>query len=214
LCWAVAAHCGRNGTAPSCCAALTEVSVGLEYARLQAPNNVAPLRSPNSRRPGRRRSTCLRSRNCSWRAPLGVAQFARRDPLGTGLCQLDREPLDVRPPSALAPWYELHVDAPRELAEWHERFFGAAGRAWIAALPDLATAGLRRWNLSRDGPARFGAVALVLPVRHARGAEAVTGQRRNCRRTSRTGSSLKRKGPERHAEWLCSSAFRKVDGQH
>lgn len=73
----------------------------------------------------------------------------------------------------MALCYQLHMDVPRELAEWHERFFGAAGRAWIAALPDLATAGLRRWNLSPDGPARFGAVALVLPVRCADGTPAV-----------------------------------------
>jgi hypothetical protein len=26
------------------------------------------------------------------------------------------------------------MDVPEELAEWQERFFGAAGRAWIAAL--------------------------------------------------------------------------------
>lgn len=65
------------------------------------------------------------------------------------------------------------MDVPQELAECHERFFGAAGRAWIAALPDLAAAGLRQWNLSPDGPARSGAVALVLPVRHADGTPAV-----------------------------------------
>ena len=46
------------------------------------------------------------------------------------------------------------MDVPPELTEWHGRFFGAAGQAWIAALPELAAAGLRRWNLSPDGPAR------------------------------------------------------------
>lgn len=69
--------------------------------------------------------------------------------------------------------YELGMEIPQALAESHERFFGAAGRIWIAGLPGLAAACLRRWDLSPDGPARFGAVALVLPVRRADGTPAV-----------------------------------------
>jgi streptomycin 6-kinase len=65
------------------------------------------------------------------------------------------------------------MNVPQELAESHERFFGAAGRAWIAALPGLAEACLRRFDVSPDGPPRSGAVALVLPVRCADGAPAV-----------------------------------------
>jgi streptomycin 6-kinase len=52
-------------------------------------------------------------------------------------------------------------------------YFGEAGRAWIAALPDLAAACLDRWRLRRDGPAASGAVALVLPVLREDGTAAV-----------------------------------------
>jgi streptomycin 6-kinase len=62
---------------------------------------------------------------------------------------------------------------PEALVDAHETYFGAAGRAWIAALPDLAAASLRRWDLTLDGPERCGAVALVLPVRRADGTPAV-----------------------------------------
>src|SRR5688572_6850126 len=56
---------------------------------------------------------------------------------------------------------------PEALAASHARYFGAAGRAWIAALPQLAAACVQRWHLTVDGPPGFGAVALVLPVRCA-----------------------------------------------
>lgn len=59
------------------------------------------------------------------------------------------------------------VDVPEALAASHTRYFGAAGRAWIAALPELAAACLQRWDLRPDGQPGFGAVALVLPVRRA-----------------------------------------------
>jgi streptomycin 6-kinase len=65
------------------------------------------------------------------------------------------------------------MEIPAELTASHERFFGAAGRSWIAALPHLATATLRRWKLDPDGPARCGAVALVLPVRCGDGTPAM-----------------------------------------
>ncbi len=53
---------------------------------------------------------------------------------------------------------------PAALATSHAMFFGEAGRAWIAALPALVSEMLGRWDLTVDGPAAFGAVALVLPV--------------------------------------------------
>jgi streptomycin 6-kinase len=66
------------------------------------------------------------------------------------------------------------LEVPDELVVSHVKFFGAAGRAWIAALPGLADDLLDRWALRRDdGPPMCGAVALVLPVRLADGAPAV-----------------------------------------
>jgi streptomycin 6-kinase len=56
------------------------------------------------------------------------------------------------------------IAVPEELAASHARYFGAAGRAWITALPGLAAGYLDRWDLRPDGPPRHGAVALVLPV--------------------------------------------------
>jgi streptomycin 6-kinase len=62
---------------------------------------------------------------------------------------------------------------PEALAVSHAKFFGDAGRAWIAALPRLAADCLDRWALRLDGPAICGAVALVLPVLAADGSAAV-----------------------------------------
>lgn len=56
------------------------------------------------------------------------------------------------------------ITVPPELARSHEDFFGAAGTAWVAALPDLARERLAAWRLTPDGPAAHGVVALVLPV--------------------------------------------------
>jgi streptomycin 6-kinase len=50
---------------------------------------------------------------------------------------------------------------------------GEAGRAWLAALPGLVEAYLRRWALTPDGRPMHGYVALVLPVRRADGTPAV-----------------------------------------
>lgn len=49
---------------------------------------------------------------------------------------------------------------------------GAAGRAWIDALPELAAGYLRRWRLRLAGAPRHGVVALVLPVVAADGTAA------------------------------------------
>lgn len=65
------------------------------------------------------------------------------------------------------------MKVPEALVSSHEEFFGAAGRAWVAALPDLVAASLRQWSLTPDGPPGCGAVALVLPVRRADGTPAV-----------------------------------------
>ncbi|MFF3032723.1 aminoglycoside phosphotransferase family protein [Streptomyces rubiginosohelvolus] len=56
------------------------------------------------------------------------------------------------------------IEIPDELAATQSRFNGAAGRAFVAALPDLAARLLERWGLRRDGPSMYGMCALVLPV--------------------------------------------------
>ncbi|MEU9280708.1 aminoglycoside phosphotransferase family protein [Streptomyces sp. NPDC048342] len=55
------------------------------------------------------------------------------------------------------------IDIPDELINWHERS-GAAGRAFVAALPGRAERFLDRWGLRPDGPSMYGRCALVLPV--------------------------------------------------
>ncbi|MEV7810125.1 aminoglycoside phosphotransferase family protein [Streptomyces flaveolus] len=65
------------------------------------------------------------------------------------------------------------IDIPGELAEAQETYNGAAGRAFIAALPDLAADFLHRWRLTLDGPSMNGVSALVLPVVRADGLRAV-----------------------------------------
>ncbi|GGM03529.1 hydroxyurea phosphotransferase [Streptomyces fumigatiscleroticus] len=56
------------------------------------------------------------------------------------------------------------IDVPRELAESQEKFNGAAGRAFVSGLPELAAGFLDRWGLRLDGPSMYGVCALVLPV--------------------------------------------------
>ncbi len=58
----------------------------------------------------------------------------------------------------------VRIDVPEALAASHRNFNGAAGRAWIAALPALALDFLDRWSLKPDGPVKHGMIALVLPV--------------------------------------------------
>ncbi|MGW1072354.1 aminoglycoside phosphotransferase family protein [Streptomyces sp. NPDC002537] len=64
------------------------------------------------------------------------------------------------------------ITVPAELAGFHATFDGDVGRAWVAALPELAAEFLDRWDLRLDGPASHGMVALVLPVRRADGTPA------------------------------------------
>jgi streptomycin 6-kinase len=61
------------------------------------------------------------------------------------------------------------VVVPPALAASQRLYNGADGDRWVAGLPGLAAAWLERWQLSLDGPAASGAVALVLPVRRADG---------------------------------------------
>ncbi|MCW2804080.1 MAG: Aminoglycoside/hydroxyurea antibiotic resistance kinase [Propionibacteriaceae bacterium] len=58
---------------------------------------------------------------------------------------------------------------PGALSASSSKYFGAAGRRWIAALPGLAADCLDRWQLRIDGVPSFGAVALVVPVTRADG---------------------------------------------
>jgi streptomycin 6-kinase len=58
----------------------------------------------------------------------------------------------------------VRIEVPDTLASSHEKYFGDAGRTWIAAAPDLAARLLDRWDLERDGEPMCGAMALVLPV--------------------------------------------------
>jgi len=65
------------------------------------------------------------------------------------------------------------IEVPEALVSWHRTFFGETGRAWIDALPDLATGLLDRWQLQPDGAPTCGATALVLPVVRADATPAV-----------------------------------------
>lgn len=65
-----------------------------------------------------------------------------------------------------------HLDVPPALAASYDKHGGASGRAWIAALPDLAGDFLDRWTLRLDGTARHGMASLVLPVLRADGVSA------------------------------------------
>lgn len=65
------------------------------------------------------------------------------------------------------------IDIPGGLAEAQEMYNGAAGRAFIDGLPDLAAGFLDRWRLRLDGPSMHGVSALVLPVVRADGRRAV-----------------------------------------
>nr|WP_166682893.1 aminoglycoside phosphotransferase family protein [Streptomyces aquilus] len=65
------------------------------------------------------------------------------------------------------------IDIPEGLAAAQEKFNGAAGRAFIAGLPERAASFLERWELRPDGAAMHGVAALVLPVLRADGSGAV-----------------------------------------
>ncbi|WP_456302664.1 aminoglycoside phosphotransferase family protein [Streptomyces microflavus] len=56
------------------------------------------------------------------------------------------------------------IDIPDELIASQYAYNGAAGRAFVAALPGLADRFLEEWGLRWDGAAMYGMCALVLPV--------------------------------------------------
>ncbi|WP_373302475.1 aminoglycoside phosphotransferase family protein [Streptomyces gelaticus] len=56
------------------------------------------------------------------------------------------------------------IDIPDGLIATQSKYNGAAGRAFLAALPGRAAEFLERWGLRRDGEAFHGVCALVLPV--------------------------------------------------
>ncbi|MEU9333858.1 aminoglycoside phosphotransferase family protein [Streptomyces sp. NPDC048290] len=63
----------------------------------------------------------------------------------------------------------MGIEIPEPLATAQTRSNGAAGRAFLAALPGLAADLLDRWDLRTDGPPMSGMTALVLPVRRGDG---------------------------------------------
>ncbi|MFD0339845.1 aminoglycoside phosphotransferase family protein [Streptomyces sp. NPDC127117] len=65
------------------------------------------------------------------------------------------------------------IDVPDAFAASYGGNGGASARAWIAALPGLATDFLDRWSLRVDGPSAHGMASLVLPVTRADGTPAV-----------------------------------------
>ncbi|MFJ5561525.1 aminoglycoside phosphotransferase family protein [Streptomyces sp. NPDC093250] len=65
------------------------------------------------------------------------------------------------------------IDIPAQLAAAQEKFNKEAGRAFIAALPDLTARFLDRWELRVTGAPMHGVSALVLPVDRADGTPAV-----------------------------------------
>ncbi|MFC7903713.1 aminoglycoside phosphotransferase family protein [Streptomyces griseoincarnatus] len=65
------------------------------------------------------------------------------------------------------------IDIPAKLAEAQIKFNKEAGRAFIAALPDLAADFMARWDLRPAGTPMHGVSALVLPVDRADGTPAV-----------------------------------------
>ncbi|MFB7593631.1 aminoglycoside phosphotransferase family protein [Streptomyces sp. NPDC056160] len=67
------------------------------------------------------------------------------------------------------------IEVPAELAATQEKFNGAAGRAFVAGLPQRAARFLARWDLRLDGPPMCGVCALVLPVVRAGGAPCSSG---------------------------------------
>ncbi|MER8160129.1 aminoglycoside phosphotransferase family protein [Streptomyces sp. NPDC094472] len=65
------------------------------------------------------------------------------------------------------------IDIPHAFAASYGEHSGAAGHAWLAALPGLAADFLDRWALRPSGPAAHGMASLVLPVTRADGTPAV-----------------------------------------
>ena len=56
------------------------------------------------------------------------------------------------------------IEVPAELAASQQEYNGEAGRAFVAALPELTADFLDRWELTVDGRPMHGVAALVVPV--------------------------------------------------
>ncbi|CAL9501166.1 aminoglycoside phosphotransferase family protein [Streptomyces sp. enrichment culture] len=65
------------------------------------------------------------------------------------------------------------IEVPDGLVATQVKYNGAAGRAFVDGLPELAAGFLRRWGLRLDGPSMHGVAALVLPVVRRDGVPAV-----------------------------------------
>lgn len=65
------------------------------------------------------------------------------------------------------------IDIPEQLVATQAMHNGAAGRAFIAALPERAAQFLDRWELKLTGSSMYGMASLVLPVERADGTPAV-----------------------------------------
>lgn len=64
------------------------------------------------------------------------------------------------------------IRVPAELTRTQTRYNGAAGRAFIDALPQRANDFLDHWDLRLTGPSLYGMASLVLPVERADGTPA------------------------------------------
>lgn len=65
------------------------------------------------------------------------------------------------------------IEVPASLAYATVEREGEAGRAWLDGLPEQVSAACERWSCTVDGPPTHGQVAIVVPVRHPRGAAAL-----------------------------------------
>jgi len=65
------------------------------------------------------------------------------------------------------------ITVPEQLVANLPKYYGDRGRAWIADAPRLLAEHLEKWELTVDGPAMSGVVALVVPVRTADGPAAL-----------------------------------------
>jgi streptomycin 6-kinase len=65
------------------------------------------------------------------------------------------------------------IEIPEALAASLHKHEGEISAGWLAALPDLATSYLERWDLRLDGKPAHGWVSLVLPVTRSDGTLAV-----------------------------------------
>jgi streptomycin 6-kinase len=66
----------------------------------------------------------------------------------------------------------IDIPVPAELARVQAKYNGAAGRAFVDALPQRAADFLECWELRLTGPSMHGMAALVLPVERADGTRA------------------------------------------